>query len=684
MLAATLLFAAPIFYFGGSEGVLTGDSSISSNTTKSNGARPSLVLAPGGSVYIQFNLAGLPPGTTGSQIESARLTVFVDKVTTGGSFDVFAATAAWEESTLVTSNAPAPGAAIASANVSDKSKLNSFVDMDITNLVRDWVDAATPNHGVVLRASQNNPTLNISFNSKENTKTSQAPSLRVFVKPVVTAGAQGPAGPQGLQGSQGDKGDKGDKGDTGNAGVQGPQGLPGQTGPQGIQGLPGQTGVQGPKGDKGDTGNTGLQGPVGASPFSLNGLDAVYTQGNVGLGINTPTQRLTVNGNANISGWIGNDTSSDISFRSGNIDLFVLDNTGANTGMNFRGRSGIISPGVVGSVLLNGGGKSGSTANVVSDDYCVIVGGHANEAGDQLGTTADREGAIVVGGIENKARASASFIGGGRKHVINNDCGHSSIVGGWENTIGGPFGVNYGFIGGGILNKVEGSGGVIAGGSQNLVGGTGATVGGGANNIAINGGTVPGGEANEASGAYSFAAGYNAKATHQGSIVFSNYNLVTPVVSSSANQFTVRASGGVRFFTNDTMTTGVTLSAGGGAWNTVSDRNSKENIQSVDPVDVLHRLLQIPVSTWNYIGQPAEYAHMGPMAQDFHAAFGLGEDNRRISTIDTDGVSFAAIQGLYTLLKEKERIIEAQGKMIEQLVLRLEALERVQNTPTRN
>ena len=67
---------------------------------------------------------------------------------------------------------------------------------------------------------------------------------------------------------------------------------------------------------------------------------------------------------------------------------------------------------------------------------------------------------------------------------------------------------------------------------------------------------------------------------------------------------------------------------------------------------------RLPLSTWSYQAQGGETRHMGPMAQDFHAAFGLGEDERYISSVDADGVTLAAIQGLYQLLLEKDREME--------------------------
>jgi hypothetical protein len=105
---------------------------------------------------------------------------------------------------------------------------------------------------------------------------------------------QGPQGPKGdkgdtgAQGAKGDPGPTGPKGDTGANGLQGPQGLTGSTGATGPQG---EVGPQGAKGDKGDTGATGA---TGAAPFSLNGTSAYYNNGNVGIGIASPTHSLSI------------------------------------------------------------------------------------------------------------------------------------------------------------------------------------------------------------------------------------------------------------------------------------------------------------------------------------------------------------------------------------------------------
>jgi hypothetical protein len=54
-----------------------------------------------------------------------------------------------------------------------------------------------------------------------------------------------------------------------------------------------------------------------------------------------------------------------------------------------------------------------------------------------------------------------------------------------------------------------------------------------------------------------------------------------------------------------------------------SDKNQKENFEPVHGEAVLAKLANIPVSSWNYIGQDAkQFRHYGPVAQDFFAAFG--------------------------------------------------------------
>lgn len=79
-------------------------------------------------------------------------------------------------------------------------------------------------------------------------------------------------------------------------------------------------------------------------------------------------------------------------------------------------------------------------------------------------------------------------------------------------------------------------------------------------------------------------------------------------------------------------------------FNNVSDRNAKHDFQAVDSAQVLDRVRRLPISEWSYRGDATR--HIGPTAQDFHASFGVGVDDRTISTIDAQGVALAAIQAM--------------------------------------
>lgn len=119
----------------------------------------------------------------------------------------------------------------------------------------------------------------------------------------------------------------------------------------------------------------------------------------------------------------------------------------------------------------------------------------------------------------------------------------------------------------------------------------------------------------------------------------------------------------------------VYVPAGGNLWYMISDRAMKDNIRPVNGREILDKLEQVPISRWSYKGQDSSIEHIGPMAQDFYAAFGLGEDERYISTIDPDGVALAAIKGLHELLREKEAEIATQQAQMESLESRLARLE---------
>src|SRR5690606_31176431 len=143
------------------------------------------------------------------------------------------------------------------------------------------------------------------------------------------------------------------------------------------------------------------------------------------------------------------------------------------------------------------------------------------------------------------------------------------------------------------------------------------------------------------------------------------------------NQIVMRGAGGIKMFTSQQLTSGVELAAGGSSWSVVSDRNRKENFAELDGEEVLTRLREVPVSSWNYRTQEELIRHVGPMAQDFYKAFGLGESDLMINTIDIDGINMAGVKALDVRTAAQAQRIETLESEVAELRARLERLERL-------
>ncbi len=347
------------------------------------------------------------------------------------------------------------------------------------------------------------------------------------------------------------------------------------------------------------------------------------------------------------------------------------------------------------------GGGSYNMANV---GHSVVGGGYHNTTSASLttvsggyGNVASRRGATVSGGAGNTADARIATIGGG----IRNEAS------GWGDTIsGGRHNLTsnlYPTIGGGAENVATGLVATVAGGAGNEATASHATVGGGMGNRAtdmhatVSGGydnigdgafsTVIGGSHNAAAGDHSVASGHRARvaAIHSGAFLYADSS-DADFHSSSADEFAVRATGGVRFVTaidsSGNPIAEVKLEPGSGSWSFVSDREVKVNSLPAAEARILALLADLPVTTWNYEGQDPSIRHIGPTAQDFHAAFGYGEDDQHISSVDADGVALAAIQGLYELAQTqaaRAETLEAENAALQaqfdDIEARLAALE---------
>lgn len=288
-----------------------------------------------------------------------------------------------------------------------------------------------------------------------------------------------------------------------------------------------------------------------------------------------------------------------------------------------------------------GGGRTvtddAGTANRVTDAYATVGGGGDNLAGNENSSYDDARGATVAGGLDNRATQAVATVGGGGSNKA--DGAVATVGGGGENQASGPWAT-------------------IAGGHHNTAGGAYAT--------------VPGGDNNTASGTVTLAAGRSAHATNDGSFVWSDGT--RDGYSAHPNDFNITSTGGVEFYYSANGALHCDLKPNSSNWNCTSNRNAKENFAPVDRQDALRRVAAMPVTWWNLKGTDPAHKHIGPVAQDFHAAFGLGEETT-INTSDAQGVALAAIQGLYQLLQEKDAAIAALHEQNAALEGRLEKLE---------
>jgi trimeric autotransporter adhesin len=422
-----------------------------------------------------------------------------------------------------------------------------------------------------------------------------------------------------------------------------------------------------------------------------------------------------ISGNSGTSpgaNFVGTTDNQPLELRVNGGRALRLEPTATNGAVNVIGGSPInfVSNGVVGATIAGGGAVSyagSSPSNSVMGDFGSVGGGDGNRAAGYEAT--------ISGGGANIISNDDATVGGG---FFNAAGGYAATVGGgFQNVAGGDMAT----VGGGLGNNSTAEYATVAGGSGNYATGLAAT--------------VPGGYQDIAAGPYSLAAGNQAYAGHSGAFVWADSQNAT-YYSDRADQFKIRAAGGVvldvsgssglspaALRINSTSANGVGIfvaqtssdatavftAAGTGdiikgysgatGGNLVfevtnngtvyskglaltSDRNAKDNFTALDSQAILAKVARLPVTEWNYKDDGADQKHIGPMAQDFHAAFGLnGADDKHISVVDEGGVALAAIQGLNQKLDASTvnsdvRIqkLEAENTVLKR---RLEALEKV-------
>lgn len=377
-----------------------------------------------------------------------------------------------------------------------------------------------------------------------------------------------------------------------------------------------------------------------------------------------------------IAGGINNTNNSDDAAIGGGKYNLILANDSEGAIIAGGRFNAILGTGVVDGTISGG-----------SDNAILFNASGSTIGGGNNNTNAERTfNATISGGSFNfiQTNASSGVIGGGGFNTIQTNADLATISGGVNNTV--LFAADYAAISGGNANRAAAIGSSISGGQVNFVvtnainsviggGSTNtiqtnaqwAVIGGGLRNVVLTNASfaaIPGGRSNVVA-SHGFAAGFNARATNQGAFVWSD-SAGTLTASTNNDSVTFRARGGYRFF-SDGANMGAFLAPGSGTFTSLSDRNAKEAFAPVNSREVLDKVAALPIQTWRYKGQDEAVRHIGPTAQDFRAAFGVGDSETGISTVDADGVALAAIQALHQALKAKDAEIDKLSKRLTYL-----------------
>jgi hypothetical protein len=295
----TVLLLSTLWLLTGAYAQITPSADAYTNTATPNmkyGAAPLLdVEGESQTTYIQFDLASIPSGYTSADIAKATLKLYVNPVTTtgsftAGSFQVNLVSSPWSESTIDANPAPALGNIIASASdvALTAANKNQYILVDVTSALGDWLNGTQPNYGIALVG---NTPINVSFDSKENATTSHPPELDiVFASGSGTLTGVTTESGSGLTGG----------GTTGNLNL----GLTTSCAANQILQWSGSAWVCATlSGGGGGITGSGTAGslPVFNGLTSLAGSNVFQNGSNIGIGTQTPGATLDVNGAVNVS-----------------------------------------------------------------------------------------------------------------------------------------------------------------------------------------------------------------------------------------------------------------------------------------------------------------------------------------------------------------------------------------------
>ncbi|UNE35079.1 hypothetical protein KG892_03735 [Vermiphilus pyriformis] len=423
-----------------------------------------------------------------------------------------------------------------------------------------------------------------------------------------TTGATGPCctgatGPTGATGAS-------VTGITGAAGATGAQGDPGLTGATGATGTTGVTGATGATGAIGATGVTGTTGLTGATGLSVTGATGV-------------TGSTGVTGVTGATGATGSN-GAGVLISSGSTTVGAAVRWADTAGTQIKNSDVLInySAAVQPSVQLIPSTTLPNSTLVISPagTGAIIL----SAAGNARGSNAIDLQSTLGPNDDVAAGPNSALIGGGFSQ-ISPDSPFSAVLAGTQHTISGA---SY----------------------STILSGTGNTI--------------------EASNA--LALGDEANITQPGTFMWSDLFTTNNTSGNPGSQFIVRATANgvgtlsVRFVTNAAGTLGTQLSFGASAWTAISQRSVKENYTPINHIEVLRKVAAMTIEKWTYKGdntQSPKSWHIGPYAEEF-AQFGLGSTAHAISTLNADGILFAATRGMYMLHEQEKQALE---KRIAQL-----------------